>query len=346
MPVSEQIQALLASRIHLNMHIKSKIEGFEDWLFIEELPDNYNVQTPLAEKSMTIKRPPVSRFSNYTISSGGLFLMHAQMQFNEPAKIIFEIVGETINSQFIFYENKPTVDDKQKGKKTRGGARHNIRYIPSLSGKYELVPDVAYNYFLVVLSKEYYFHLINQDSMLHADFVEEIKNGKYTSISANDLLVSHEMKQIINDIVECKKTGELKRLHTEAKILELLMLQMEQLQHDQHDEVRKYTDLEQEKIEQARDIIDHDFANPPVLPVLSRMVSLNEFKLKRGFKAYYGITIYGYVTRLKMERARHLLIDQKMTIREVTYEVGFKHQSHLSEAFKKYFGILPSEIKA
>ncbi|WP_183559744.1 AraC family transcriptional regulator [Mucilaginibacter sp. SP1R1] len=328
------------------MHIKSKIEGFEDWLFIEELPDNYNVQTPLAEKSMTIKRTPVSRFSNYTISSGGLFLMHAHMQFNEQAKIIFEIEGETINSQFIFYEPKPGSDDKQKAKGARAGARHNIRYIPSLSGKYELVPDVAYNYFLVVLSKEYYFHLINQDSSLHADFVEEIKNGKYTSISAKDLLVSHEMKQIITDISECKRVGELKRLHTEAKILELLMLQMEQLQYDKHGEMKTYTDQEQEKIEQARDILDQDFANPPVLPVLSRLVSLNEFKLKRGFKAYYGITIYGYVTRLKMERARHLIIDQKMTIREVTYEVGFKHQSHLSEAFKKYFGILPSEVKS
>ncbi|GAA4341752.1 hypothetical protein GCM10023149_54250 [Mucilaginibacter gynuensis] len=327
------------------MHIKSKIESFEDWLFIEELPDGYNAQTPLAEKRMTIKRPPVHQFSNYTISSGGLFLMHAKMQFDEPAKILFEIEGETVTSQFIFYENAPASDDAGKGKRSRAGARHNIRYIPSLSGKYELSPVVEYNYFLVVLSKEYYFHLINQDSVLHADFVEEIKNGKYTSISAKDLLVSHEMKQLINDILECKKTGELKRLHTEAKVLELLMLQMEQMQNDQHQEIRTFTDLEQEKIEQARDILDQDYANPPVLPVLSRMVGLNEFKLKRGFKAYYGITIYGYVTRLKMEKARHLIIDQKKTIREVTYEVGFKHQSHLSEAFKKYFGILPSEIR-
>lgn len=327
------------------MHIKSKIEGFEDWLFIEELPDSYNASTPLAEKRMTIRRPPVHEFSNYMLSSGGVFLMYAQMQFNEPAKIVFEIEGETINSQFIFYENLPAADDKGKASKMRAGARHNIRYIPSLSGKYEMTPGVNYNYFLVVLSKAYYFHLINQDSILHADFVEEIKNGKYTSISAKDLLVSHEMKQIINDITECRKTGELKRLYTEAKILELLMLQMEQIQSGQMEDVRTFSDLEQEKIEQARDVLDKSFVNPPVLPVLSRMVALNEFKLKRGFKAYYGTTIYGYITRLKMEHARHLLIDRKMTIREVTYKVGFKHQSHLSEAFKKYFGILPSEIK-
>ncbi len=326
------------------MHIKSKIEGFEDWLFIEELPDTFNASTPLAEKRMTIKRPPVQDLSNYMLSSGGMFLMYAKMQFSEPATILFEIEGETVNSQFIFYENVPAGDDKS-GKKVRGGARHNIRYIPSLSGKYEMTRGISYNYFLVVLSKEYYFHLINQDSVLHADFVEEIKNGKYTSISAKDLLVSHEMRHIINDIVECRKTGEIKRLYTEAKILELLMLQMEQIQNDQSGEMNTFTPAEQEKIEHARDLLDENFVNPPVLPVLSRMVALNEFKLKRGFKAYFGTTIYSYVTRLRMERARHLLIDKKMTVREVTYEVGFKHQSHLSEAFKKYFGILPSEIK-
>ncbi|MCC8407528.1 AraC family transcriptional regulator [Mucilaginibacter sp. UR6-1] len=326
------------------MHIKSKIEGFEDWLFIEELPDTFNANTPLAEKRMTIKRPPVQEFSNYMLSSGGMFLMHAKMQFEEQATILFEIEGETINSQFIFYDNVPVTDDRA-GKKTRGGARHNIRYIPSLSGKYDLIKGVSYSYFLVVLSKEYYFHLINKDSILHADFVEEIKNGKYTSISAKDLLVSHEMRQMISDIVECRKTGEIKRLFTEAKILELLMLQMEQIQNDQLNETNTFTPAEQEKVEHARDVLDEQFVNPPVLPVLSRLVGLNEFKLKRGFKAYFGTTIYGYVTRLKMEHARHLLIDKKLTVREVTYEVGFKHQSHLSEAFKKYYGILPSEIK-
>jgi hypothetical protein len=120
------------------MHIKSKLEGFEDWLFIEELPDSYNISKPLAEKRMTIKRPPVQEFSNYMLSSGGVFLMHAKMQFTEPTKILFEIEGETINSQFIFYESVPGDGDKGNAKKMKAGARHNIRYIPSLAGKYEM----------------------------------------------------------------------------------------------------------------------------------------------------------------------------------------------------------------
>lgn len=54
--------------------------------------------------------------------------------------------------------------------------------------------------------------------------------GRYTSLAAQDLAVTMEMRRVINDICECKKSGELKRLFTESKILELLMLQFEQIQ--------------------------------------------------------------------------------------------------------------------
>ncbi len=102
---------------------------------------------------------------------------------------------------------------------------------------------------------------------------------------------------------------------------------------------------EQQKIEHAREILEANFCNPPIIPELARMVGINDFKLKRSFKAYYGTTIYGYSTRLRMEYARKLLIEDSKNIAEVTYAVGFKHQSHLTEAFKNYFGVLPSDVR-
>lgn len=100
------------------------------------------------------------------------------------------------------------------------------------------------------------------------------------------------------------------------------------------------------KIEHAREILDAEYSYPPTIIELSKQITLNEFKLKRGFKAYYGTTIYGYVTRLRMEEARRLIIDEKRSVGQVATAVGFNHQSHLTDAFKRYFGILPSEIKA
>ncbi|MNY15077.1 Helix-turn-helix domain protein [compost metagenome] len=47
-----------------------------------------------------------------------------------------------------------------------------------------------------------------------------------------------------------------------------------------------------------------------------------------------------------MEEARRLILDEKKTVGQVAAAVGFNHQSHLTDAFKRYFGILPSEIKS
>jgi len=67
--------------------------------------------------------------------------------------------GDTVTSQFIFYEGATHPVTPPPEKSIYGNDRHNISYIPSSKGNYEVVPDVEYNYFLMVLSKEYYFIL-------------------------------------------------------------------------------------------------------------------------------------------------------------------------------------------
>ncbi|MFS2189749.1 helix-turn-helix transcriptional regulator [Mucilaginibacter sp. Mucisp84] len=327
------------------MRIKSKIEGFDEWLFMEDLPDTYSPGSQLSEKHISIKRKSVKKLFYYQLSAGGLFLLHSSMQFNEPVRILAEVEGETVTSQFVFYE-AATHPVKLPKKNIYGNNRHNIRYIPSSKGNYEVVPDVEYNYFLIVLSKEYYFHLIDRHALIHSAFVSAILEGKYTSLAAQDLAVTMEMKRVINDICECKKTGELKKFYTESKVLELLMLQLEQMQVNSDDVERtliKTDDLD--KLYQAKALLDRDYVNPPTIRKLSRLISLNEFKLKQGFKAYYGTTVYGYITRLRMEAAKKMILYEHKSVGEAAHAIGFKHQAHLTSAFKKYYGILPSEVK-
>ncbi|SEO83637.1 AraC-type DNA-binding protein [Mucilaginibacter gossypiicola] len=327
------------------MKIKSKIEGSDEWLFIEELPDAYAPGSQFSEKHISIKRDPVKKLFYYQLSSGGLFLLHSSMQFNKSARILSEVEGETIASQFVFYESGNTLLKPAK-KNSYGSNRHNIRYVPSSKGRYEVIPDMQYSYFLMVLSKEYYFHLIDRHAIIHSSFVSAIAEGKYTSLAVQDLAVTPEMKRVITDICECKKTGEVKKYYTESKVLELLMLQLEQMQKDSNEDDAPQIKTEDiEKLYHAKELLDKVYVNPPTIKKLSRLINLNEFKLKQGFKAYYGTTIYGYITRLRMETAKTMIINDHKSIGEVAHAIGFKHQAHLTSAFKKYYGILPSQVK-
>lgn len=323
------------------MLIKSCIKGLSGWLFEEDVPDAYIPNYSLAEKHITVEEEGVF-LDIHQLTSGGLFLMHSEMHFEKPVKIYTEVNGETISSQFIFYKK---ADSQAKAKNALyGRSRHNLRYIPTTSSEHEVKPDIDYMYFLIVLSKDYYFNLIDRHSILHEDFVREIEQGNYTSFTDEEFFVTLEMRRVIDDIVNCDQKSELKRIHTEAHILELLMYQLEQLGgKGQEQELIKGDDIF--KLEQAQEILKQRYSTPPTQKELSREVGLNEFKLRRGFKEYFGITVYDFITRLRMEQAKKLLLDEQLSIGEVSQLVGFSHQNNFSIAFKKYFGLPPSELK-
>lgn len=306
---------------------------------MEDIPDTYVPHNVPADKKVEISREPLE-MENFQLSSSGIFLLYSKMKCTEPVQIYTEIEGETVTSQFIFYK-LPSF----KKLSMFGRSRHNIRYIPSAVHEYEMKAGVDYAYFLMVLSKDYYFQLINRHSSLHEDFVNQIDKGDYTSFAPQDLFVTPEMMKIINELKDVQKSGELRRLHTEAKIMELLIYQLEQLNTQDEDQNKKLKSADIEKLEQARDILEKDFVNPPSQRELAQAVAMNESKLRKEFKEYFATTIYDYIVRLRMEYARTLLLDQKKTIYETAVLTGFNHQNNFSSAFKKYFGISPSDIR-
>jgi len=73
----------------------------------------------------------------------------------------------------------------------------------------------------------------------------------------------------------------------------------------------------------------------------------DEFKLKRNFKPAFGTTVNAYLNQHKMTAAKNMLIEQDLTIAEVSEKMGYRYATHFSSAFKKkYFDFLPNKIKS
>jgi AraC family transcriptional regulator, transcriptional activator of the genes for pyochelin and ferripyochelin receptors len=95
----------------------------------------------------------------------------------------------------------------------------------------------------------------------------------------------------------------------------------------------------------ARRILDEVFADPPSLMELSRRIGMNDFKLKRGFRQVFGTTVFGYVRRLRMDKARAMLESGSFSVTEAALTTGYNCLGYFSAAFKRQFGILPRECK-
>lgn len=102
---------------------------------------------------------------------------------------------------------------------------------------------------------------------------------------------------------------------------------------------------EMNALRKARDIIHDCVSDPPSIPELSRKVMLNEYKLKSGFRELYGKTIYAYIRELRMRNARELLENRDLSIGQIASEVGYVNTSHFARAFRKTYGINPSDLR-
>ncbi|AQX51283.1 MULTISPECIES: helix-turn-helix domain-containing protein [Elizabethkingia] len=78
---------------------------------------------------------------------------------------------------------------------------------------------------------------------------------------------------------------------------------------------------------------------------MSKTSGLNKYKLKKGFKQLYGMSMTSYLQNLRMSKAKELLQDTDKTISEIAYELGFSHSQHFHRAFKMTFDTVPSVFK-
>ncbi len=83
----------------------------------------------------------------------------------------------------------------------------------------------------------------------------------------------------------------------------------------------------------------------PSLKELAREFALSESTLKRHFKAVYGKGLYEYYLGKKMELAKWLLQEKKISVSETAYMLGYEKVSAFIGMFKKYHKIRPGSLK-
>ena len=97
------------------------------------------------------------------------------------------------------------------------------------------------------------------------------------------------------------------------------------------------------RLRQARQILSRRQSDRPTVPELAQLVGLNDFDLKRYFKAYYGCGVAQYSRQQRLKAARNLLEFGSRSIAEVALDVGFRNPSQFARAFRRQFGINPAE---
>lgn len=156
---------------------------------------------------------------------------------------------------------------------------------------------------------------------------------------------SPDIKLILNDIINCRYSDNVKQIYLEGKALELMAVYLNEIIYENgksYDDVKlSLTDID--ALHYAKRILDNNIISAPTLRQLSKLVCLNEFKVKAGFKELFGKSVHAYVIDKRLELARFLMIDGKLSVTEAAVWVGYSNISHFADKFRKKYGVNPSE---
>lgn len=90
--------------------------------------------------------------------------------------------------------------------------------------------------------------------------------------------------------------------------------------------------------------IDKNLGQSAGLTELSSRLGYSYNHIYKNFKRHTGESLCAYSLRVKLERAKEMLLDGR-SISEVSASVGYSNPYNFSRAFKSFFGISPSRVK-
>lgn len=156
-------------------------------------------------------------------------------------------------------------------------------------------------------------------------------------------IITPAMQVPLKQIFQCPFEGTIKQIYLEGKCLELVALKLDQLKElDKRVDPSCWLSADDvERVHRAKAILIDNLDSPPSLIKLARLVHLNDYKLKIGFRQIFGTTVFGYLYQHRMEVARQLLAKRQMNVKEVAQKVGYASQSRFAAAFRKQFGLNP-----
>ena len=102
----------------------------------------------------------------------------------------------------------------------------------------------------------------------------------------------------------------------------------------------------EEIVDTIRDFIDKNYQQTiRVADFASRYFFSKEY-LSRLFKQRHGANIYEYLQQVRMSRAKELLLNPDMKVKDIAQRTGFEEKSYFSKAFRTYFGVSPTAFRA
>ncbi len=302
-----------------------------DSFFFNITDTSYKTTELLKDKNSYVKRVDISN---------GIVFFDIHINDLKNREIIFKNLDRMIiipvvkKGSFALYDNveKKKYESKENSISIYASSRQDFTITTQDNEELDIFILFVADFFL----KRYLSANINEPiDFLYHKIQKEIR-CEFIDTQPIDALSLYIMDKIINS----KVSESMRSITCEHNILEFMIHRFRLL--DMIDEKIDEYELRISKL--AKNILLKSFISPPTINVLAHLCATNESKLKKIFKKVYKTTVYGYIQKLRLEKANLLLKERCLNIGEIAKEVGYKHQGHFSKVFFQTYGVYPKDL--
>ena len=153
-------------------------------------------------------------------------------------------------------------------------------------------------------------------------------------------------------------------LETDRETLKDAYFATKVVSNRQHDSVVKLLAIFAQHLSMLSNqvVVQHEHAEPPVitkakefihehqteelsLGQVAKAVNTSTFYFCKMFKKITGINFTDYLSRVRIEKSKNLLLNPNLRVSEIAFEVGFQSLTHFNRVFKKILGQSPTEYR-
>ncbi len=149
------------------------------------------------------------------------------------------------------------------------------------------------------------------------------------------------LQKIAEEILTESATETFRLFFLRIKAEELVCRLLMELEKRQEKQLYALNSFDIQAIYQVREWILEHLEIPPSINALAVNAGMSPTKLKRLFKQIFGNSIFSYYQVFRMKEAARLLKEEKLSVSEVGYRLGFTNLSHFTRVFLEHTGMKP-----
>ncbi len=100
------------------------------------------------------------------------------------------------------------------------------------------------------------------------------------------------------------------------------------------------------QVRPAAGYIEANYGKAVTLADVANASHLSVSRLAHVFKQQMGVTVIEYLTHVRIERAKELLLATEQNCTEICFAVGYNNQSYFTRTFKNLVGVTPSQFRS